>query len=182
MNDFPDHALPFLLIRRDTIQLIPIFSTCSRKGEGKTFCGKRAASVTVGCRPDGLSSLPPPLCSGVASPLAKHIVQGTGCGQGNTDLYGLVRTCTDPPSPEASEGKQHRALCGLCRRENKSTGLCGCGTAGKGKKHGACPAVAQRRRERGNHAANQLQNRISALYYMFYKITRTGCRYVFPNS
>ncbi len=27
--------------------------------------------------------------------LAEHIAQGTGCGQGNTDLYGLVRTCTD---------------------------------------------------------------------------------------
>ena len=27
--------------------------------------------------------------------LAKHIAQGTGRGQGNTDLYGLVRTCTD---------------------------------------------------------------------------------------
>ena len=32
--------------------------------------------------------------------LAEHFAQGTGCGQGNTDLYGLVRTDT--------EGKQHR--------------------------------------------------------------------------
>ncbi len=71
--------------------------------------------------------------------LAKHIVQCTGCGQGNTDLYGLVRTCTDPPSPEASEGKQHRAMWGLCapeiqkRRAQKwgRTSLCFSNTRGE---------------------------------------------------
>ena len=46
-----------------------------------------------------------------------HIVQSRYCGQGNTDLYGLVRTNTDPPSPEASEGRRHRAMWGLCAPE-----------------------------------------------------------------
>ena len=40
--------------------------------------------------------------------LAEHFAQCRYCGQGNTDLYGLVRTCTD-------DG--HRAMWGLCAPE-----------------------------------------------------------------
>ena len=117
-------------------------------GSGKRAAPKWSAVALTGSRASGR--------------LAEHIAQCTGCGQGNTDLYGLVRTDTDPPLPEASEGKQHMVQCVPCAPE--LPGL------------RACRGAAQRRRvqKRGLLAA-------SSSLLLFISIpacppVRPGCR------